>query len=688
MGGVETGTLDLARHLVRMQHKAVVVSAGGELVKELEACGALHYQLPVHKKSFFTMARMVGRLAQIIRKEEIDIVHARSRVPAWIAYYACRRTHTVFVTTCHGHYSRHSFSRVMGWGKRVIVLSTVIARHMIDDFGVSRDRIRLIPRSVDLKRFVFQSPEKKRKKKELHVGIIGRITPLKGHRTFLKAMAAVARSCAGLKIWIVGDAPESKLAYKEEIQTLSKRLGLAENTEFLGTQRDIPAVMAHLDIMVLATKTHEAFGRVIVEAQACGVPVVATRVGGVIDIVEDGQTGLLVPAEDPEALSEAVLRLARDLPLAERLAHNAYEKVRREYGVERLVKDTLAVYREALTRHKLLVIKLSALGDVILATASLRAIKEQCASYHVSCVVSEEHKEVLLRCPFIDELIVIDLKGRHRGAGGMMKAGTLLRSKGFDAVIDLQNNRRSHILGFLSQAGKRYGYRNRKLGFLITHPVSRRGTASRSPASPVQHQFEVLRLAGIDPQDERLELWPSDEDRLSVRGLLQSYWAGGSEKLIGISLGASSRWMTKNLPFETVVKVCEELGARDMRLVVTGTAAESALAQELTTRLKQIRIINACGKTTVNQLAALCDECSVFISGDSAPLHISAAMGTPVVAVFGPTDPRRHMPPAEACVIIQKPVQCAPCYRPFCKHTTCMRSVRPADIIEAVERLL
>jgi len=115
VGGVETGTLDLARHLAKLGHKAVVVSAGGPMVKDIQAAGAVHYQLPVHKKSLWVMFKMVPALAEIIKKEKIDIVHARSRVPAWIAFFACRRTKAVFITTCHGYYKKHLFSYVMGW---------------------------------------------------------------------------------------------------------------------------------------------------------------------------------------------------------------------------------------------------------------------------------------------------------------------------------------------------------------------------------------------------------------------------------------------------------------------------------------------------------------------------------------------------------------------------------------------
>ncbi|MDP2044187.1 MAG: GT4 family glycosyltransferase PelF, partial [Candidatus Omnitrophota bacterium] len=376
VGGVETGTLDLSKYLVRLGHKAVVVSAGGALVKELEACGAKHYVLPVHKKSIISVFKLIPQLAEIIKKEEIDIVHARSRVPAWIAYFACRRTRAVFITTCHGYYGKHLFSEVMGWAKRVIVLSNVITRHMIEDFAVPHERIRLVPRSVDLEKFKYLDPKNKRKE-DFNVGIIGRITPLKGHLHFIKAMARISRSVPRLKIWIVGDAPASKEAYKEEVQVLVRRLGLWHCTEFLGTQRDIPGILAHLDLVVLATTTHEAFGRVIIEAQAAGVPVVATQVGGVVDIIEDGKNGLLVPPADPNSMADAIMRIFKDTQLAQELAQNAYAKVKEKYNVELMVKNTLDVYRDALSNFKILIIKLSSLGDIILSTAALRAIREK-----------------------------------------------------------------------------------------------------------------------------------------------------------------------------------------------------------------------------------------------------------------------------------------------------------------------
>ena len=684
VGGVETGTLDLAKYLVRSKHKAVVVSNGGELVKELESYGAIHYQLPVHKKSLLSIVRMVPRIAELIRKERIDIVHARSRVPAWIAYFAARKTNTVFITTCHGYYGKHLFSEVMGWAKRAIVLSNVIARHMLDDFGVPYERIRLVPRSVDLEKFKYTSPDKKRGE-EFNVGIIGRLTPIKGHLHFIKAIGLVARIVPRLKIWIVGDAPDSREAYKEELQVLVKRLGLWNCTEFLGIQRNIPEILSNFDLLVLATTTHEAFGRVIIEAQAAGVPVVATEVGGVVDIIENEKTGLLVPPADPADMAGAIIRIFKDVQLARNLAENAYKKVQEKYNVELMVKNTLDVYEDALSNFKILIIKLSSLGDIILSTAGLRAIREKFTdNYKISFLVGEESKEALLRCPYIDELLVAELKNKDKGLAGLLNLAKTLRKKNFDIVIDLQNNRKSHLLSFLTLAANRYGYNNKKLGFLLNHRIK----DEKPPIDPVTHQFRILNMLGIALEDPRLELWPTDEDQRYIDDLLNSQWLSSKQRIIGINIGVSPRWLSKSWPLSHIVKLCEGLGHRDMRAVITGTENDLAKAEELIIKVKNIKPINACAKTSVNQLACLIKRCAVFISADSSPLHIAAAVGTPFIALFGPTDHRRHLGPAKDYALIKKDLPCSPCYKSKCKTKECMDLITPEEVLEAIDRLI
>lgn len=685
VGGVERGTVDLAAHLVAAGHKAVVISNGGELVKELVAAGAVHYQLPVHRKSLWGIISMIPRIADIIRKEKIDIVHARSRSPAWSAFFASRRTRCVFITTCHGYYKKHAFSYCMGWGKRVIVPSNVVGRHMIEDFGVPRDRISLIPRSVAVEKFKFIDPAKKRRK-EFNVGIIGRLTPIKGHLDFIKAMHKASRSVRDLKIWIVGDAPASKEGYKEQVKVLTRRLGLSHCTEFLGTQTDIPDIVSHLDLLVLATTTQEAFGRVIIEAQAAGVPVVATAVGGVVDIIEDGVTGLLVAPSDPQAMADATVRIFQDKQLASSLAVAAYEKVKDRYTVDLMVQRTLEVYREALSHFNVLVMKFSSIGDIILSTEAIRALRRRfpAPDYRISFLVGLAYKEILARNPHIDELLVCDLKHKDAGVRGFLQLASRLRNRYFDIVIDLQNNRRSHLLAFCTCALDRYGYRNGKFGFLLNHGVK----DDKAVMDPVTHQFRIFKPLGIELRDPHLELFPTPQDGAAVQEFLKTQWLAPNQRIVGINISASVRWESKVWPVEHIIRLCEELGRRDIRVVITGTESDSGLASMLCQSVKNLKIIDACGRFTINQLACLIKECAVYISGDSAPLHIAACMDTPFVALFGPTNPERHVPPARYYAVIRRNLACSPCYKSKCPHRRCMKLITPEEVLQAIEQLL
>src|SRR3989338_8695191 len=180
VGGVETGVIDLALAMKSRGHEPHVMSNGGTLLPRLEEAGIPHVRLPVHRKSLLHMARLIPAVVRYIRTQGIEIVHARSRIPAWIGYIACRITGTTFITTWHGYYAPHAASRVMGWGKVAIVPSHVIGRHMIEQFGVAPERIRLIPRGVDLAQFDYREPAAQ-PPKTFRIGMIGRLTALKGH---------------------------------------------------------------------------------------------------------------------------------------------------------------------------------------------------------------------------------------------------------------------------------------------------------------------------------------------------------------------------------------------------------------------------------------------------------------------------------------------------------------------------
>ena len=685
VGGVETGTVDFARYLVEYGHHSVVVSYGGTLVADLESFGSKHYRLPVHKKSLWTMLLCIRRLRQIILSEAIEIVHARSRVPAWIAFWACRRTNAQFITTCHGYYSKHFFSYVMGWAKMVIVPSEVIGRHMIDDFKVPAESIRLIPRSVDIPRFSVERHSTS-SDQTFTISIVGRITPLKGHDYFLKAMAKVIRSIPNVRIWIIGDAPARKEAYRKELEILVRRLGLTDYVEFLGNRKDVPNLLGRTNVLVLSTVVPEAFGRVILEAQAAGVPVVATKVGGVTEIIDDEQTGLLVLPRDTDGMAQAVIRILRDKNLAARLVAQAKVKLDQRFTLEHMASRTLTVYEELKNCLNILVIKLSSMGDVILITASLRAIREQYPRANICCLVGQESRQVLQNCPYINSLIVIDPKYHDNGWWKILKFSSKLRKYKFDIIIDFQNNRLSHFLSFLSFARGSYGYKKGKWGFLLSNPIS----YSKETIGPVEHQFQVLRKAGIQANgDNMLELWPSKQDKEYIQSALDSRWLGNSTNIVGINIAASQRWDTKNWPIEHMAKLCDLLAAENIRVVITGIDKDKADMRKLT-QLTKAKPADFVGATDILQLAALIERCKVYVTPDSAPLHITAAMRTPFVVFFGPTDSSRHLPPAQNFRVIEKKPECAPCYSPRCRIEThvCMRSITPEEVADKIKELM
>jgi len=705
VGGVETGTLDVAQGLIQRGHQALVISSGGALVPRLEQLGARHDRLPVHRKHPVRIWAMAREVARIVAQEQVDVIHARSRVPAIIGYLAWRRVarHAswsdgrdrlpAFVTTCHGFYRPHWFSVPATWGRAVIAASEAMARHLIDQFHVTPEQLRLIPRGVDLAQYPFRDITQDPRRSTWTIGVIGRLTPIKGHPPLFKAMAAVVKLVPKVLLLVIGDAPPEKGPYERELHQLVRHLGLEKVVGFVGRRQDIPQLLATMDLLVMPSTYQEGFGRVLIEAGACGVPVVASRVGGVADVVEDQRTGLLVPPGDPASLSQAIVRLLRDRTVAARLAKTFRRRIERAFNVTQMVERTLAVYREVSSTLHIVVIKLSAVGDVVLITPSLRALRVRFPTAHVTVVVGRESRELLQRCPYLDTLVVFD-RERDGTPRGLWRLGARLRRWQVDLVVDLQNNRLSHWLGFLSGAPQRYGHGGRRWSWLLTHraqePAIHPPDGRPAPAlPPVEHQFRVLQLLGIRGADPRLELWPSEADAQVVRQLLVEAWVPEGAPLVGMHVGGSRRWQSKRWPPEYFAQLIDRLAAeRHIRAVLTGARADLDLARQIA-RLARAKPVMAVGRTSLTELAALIGRCRAFVVPDTAPLHMAAALQIPTVALFGSTDPSRHAMPWATLRVLRQPLWCSPCYRATCYrrgrgHMECMRALTVEMVYDAV----
>jgi len=359
-GGAERGTVDLAGALAAAGWTAYVASAGGPMEHQLARVGARHLKLPLASKNPLVMRRNAAALTEIIRRHKIDIVHARSRAPAWSACSAARATRRRFVTTFHNAYDidlplKHWYNSVMSRGERVIAISHFVGQYVAQTYGVGPDRLRIIPRGVDTGAFdprrvngdrVIALATSWRVPEDAAVVMLpGRLTRWKGGLDFIEAIARLGRR--DLCCLLVG--AEQRRGFRRELEHRIERRGLGGMFRIVEDCRDMPAAYVLADVVVSASTDPEGFGRVIIEAQAMGRPVVATDHGGARETILPGVTGWLAPPRDPAALAAAIGEALR-LDAAERaaFARRAMGQIASGYTREAMCAKTIDVYEELL----------------------------------------------------------------------------------------------------------------------------------------------------------------------------------------------------------------------------------------------------------------------------------------------------------------------------------------------------
>ena len=685
LGGVERGVVDLARALKKEGHETVVVSSGGSLVAELQRMGVPHYGLPVHQKSIASLF-LVDQLVKIIERERIDVIHGRSRVPAWIGWLASRKTGVPFITTCHGHYSLHPLSFVMGWGKRVIVVSNAIGRRMVDEFHVSPDRIRLVPRGADLSQFSFSQKRFEEKLKKLRIIHVGRFSPNKGQVEFLKAIHLLRSRFQNFEVWIVGSENRGRTHYTKLMRRTIQQFGLESCVKILGPSKDVPGLLAQSDLLVLSSTLPEPFGRVVIEAGAVGTPVAATWLGGVLDIIDHDKNGYLFPPKNIPAMANAMYEMLTNREKAKKFAENLRKKVEEKFNLDQMVKKTIEVYQEVRRKKKILVIKMGAMGDLILAVPSFRMLKTRFPDASITLLVDKKLAPIVAGCPYIDDMILLNRK-KLSNPFYLLKTARRVRRENFDISVDLHNNKYTYLLAYLGGVIKRYGFSRGKWGGLLNRPDKTFAVA----ASPVRHQFRVLSKAGVQDFDDRLELWPRPKNIEKAERALLSLELKADTKVIGFVMGSSPKWPTKRWPAENFKKLAERLLEKyNARIVLFGSREEAELWNFFRT-FDTDRVLDVIGRTDLEDLPAFFQKLHLVVSGDTALLHVAAAMNVPIAALFGPTDPKRHVPPAQRIAVFMRNLSCQPCYKGVCKQKdfmACLKRISVDEVFDTCVRLL
>lgn len=355
-GGVEGTTLEVAQALMAEGHGAHVVSAGGRMEDDLLRMGGILHKTDIGSKNIFSIFRRIRLLRAIIHEHKIDVVHARSRAPAWPAYHAARIDGVPFLTTYHGIYNSGSalktyYNSVMTKGEHIIANSEFTKAHIIKTHGIAAGKITAIPRGVDMEKFNpanvsskdiaaqrnrwSVSPEQKA------VLLPGRLTRWKGPLVAIEALSYLPKDCV---LILMGDA-QGRDDFVAEIDAKAAALSVADRLIKPGHSRDVPTALAAADVVISASTDPEAFGRVAAEAQAMEKPIVATAHGGALESVVDGETGFLVTPSDAVALAKGI---QSTLSWENYDGSAARERISAHFSTKSLQAKTLAVYKELL----------------------------------------------------------------------------------------------------------------------------------------------------------------------------------------------------------------------------------------------------------------------------------------------------------------------------------------------------
>lgn len=368
-GGAELGCLQIAEAIMAAGGRAFVASQGGRLAEKLEAAGGHHITLPMASKNPLTMVANARALADIIVKEKVDVIHARSRAPAWSALWAARKTGIAFVTTYHGEYREQNkvknlYNSVMARSDKVIAVSDNIGKLIKQRYNTPDDRIAIIHRAFDPAKFdatqiTPDSIAAVRRTLNVMQGarilmLAGRISPNKAHDHLIEAVGRLPKDLAKTFVLVFPGEIE-KADYAKSFSDRAKTLGV--EIRLPGHLDDVGAAMAASWALFNISRT-EGLPRVVIEAQAMGVPVVVSDSGPGREValtppdtpISDA-TGLRVPYNDPTALADAISALAAMSESDRRdMGRRGSAHARARYTLARMTGQTLEVYRQVIKR--------------------------------------------------------------------------------------------------------------------------------------------------------------------------------------------------------------------------------------------------------------------------------------------------------------------------------------------------
>ncbi|MFA4889125.1 MAG: glycosyltransferase family 4 protein [Candidatus Omnitrophota bacterium] len=349
-GGITSYLLTLAGALKQNGHNVYLASSGGELLERFLEKGIKFIPIPVRTKSEASPGVMISFFKLQVRLKEyrIELIHANTRVTQVLACLLAGSSGRPYVSTCHGFFKKR-FSRLVFpcWGKKVIAISSQVKEHLVNDFNLPEDKIRVIHNGIDAIRFRERRTENgEQRKRSLGldngplVGIIARLSEVKGHIYLIEAMSEVIKRVPEAQLLIVGEGRIQK-----DLESLINRLGIGRKVKIIPSVEDTAGVLSIIDVFVMPS-LQEGLGLGLMEAMACGCAVVATNVGGMKTLIQDGENGLLVEAKDAGGLAVKIIDLLTDAGKRASLGKNARDFISGNFSQEKMAGETERLYEE------------------------------------------------------------------------------------------------------------------------------------------------------------------------------------------------------------------------------------------------------------------------------------------------------------------------------------------------------
>lgn len=356
-GGITSYLLTLSRRMVDAGHKVCIASSGGNMEETFRRYQVDLLSLNIQTKSELSPRIYISllRLLRFVHREKIDIIHSHTRVTQVLGYLLGKISGIPYVSTCHGFYKNRLSRRLWPcWGDAVIAISPAVEECLTQKCKMPPEKVFMVKNSIYLEDFHFVDDAYRHATRQSHrmpddpvIGIIARLADVKGHEVLIRAMPTIARQVPKAKLFIVG---QGKM--EEWLKRLTVELGLGDQVCFFPTVNQSLELLPLLDVFVMPS-LEEGLGLSVIEAQAFGLPVVASAVGGILSLIEDGKTGVLVPPGDSAALARAVIDLLNDHTKAQEIGRRARESVISELTNKPMFNKTLHVYERVLSRaHK------------------------------------------------------------------------------------------------------------------------------------------------------------------------------------------------------------------------------------------------------------------------------------------------------------------------------------------------